>query len=526
MATQLIYNAHLLSFHRGFRKTAANAVAIDGDRIGAIGTLDELRPLIHPGTRLIDAGGHTLMPGLHDTHIHVWKVGNLKTFMLDVRGAASLDEMLSMLLDYRQRYPDSPWITARGFNEAAWQQGRIPTRHDLDKVIPDKPVYLIRTCAHIAVANSRALEMAGITADTVAPPGGRIYRENGSRPNGVFSETALGLVSSAIPPYSKQELKTMILAAQEEFYRYGITAVTDPAVDPVLLEAYHEMAGSGELGCRLQAMPIVLPDGGDRPYAIPELFFSDQLTVNTVKFFSDGGLSGRTAALKRPYKNTTDRGVLRLDEDQYLSLCYAAQEKGFGIATHAIGDAAIGLVTGVYRKLFQSFPSLMRRIEHLGLPEEGQLEDMAACHIAASMQAVFISELGKNFVQSLDDDYLLRCYPIRSVLRHGILTALSSDAPVVKDYNPFKGMQAAITRRDDEGRLIGEAESIGIEAALTAYTESAATISGIQDIGSLQPGRFADFILLDSDPLIIPADRLTGIKVLQTYVGGRCVWSV
>src|SRR5277367_1261270 len=123
MATLIIHNANLLSFHRGFRKTAADAVAIDGDRIEAIGTMEELRPLIHGATRLVDARGHTLMPGFHDTHIHVWKVGNLKTYMLDVRGASSLDEMLSMLLDYRQRYPDSTWITARGFNEAAWKQG-------------------------------------------------------------------------------------------------------------------------------------------------------------------------------------------------------------------------------------------------------------------------------------------------------------------------------------------------------------------------------------------------------------------
>ncbi|MDR3713942.1 MAG: amidohydrolase [Puia sp.] len=525
MATHVIHNASLLSFHPGFRRGGADALAVDGDRIEAIGTLDELRPLVNPSTRLIDARGMTLMPGLHDTHIHVWKVGNLKTFMLDVRAATSLEELLTLLQKYREQHPGIGWITARGFNEAAWEKGRIPTREDLDKVIPDKPVYLIRTCAHIAVANSKALELAGVTGDTPAPSGGVIHKDSRGRPNGIFSETALGLISSQIPPYTREELKIMIRAAREEMYRYGITAVTDPAVDPVLLEAYYEMDRAGELGCRLQAMPILLPDGGDRPYPIPECHSSDHLTVNTVKFFSDGGLSGQTAALKRPYKGSAEQGVLRLDRDRYLSLCCQAHEKGFGVATHAIGDAAIEFVTNVYQQLNADFPGALRRIEHLGLPEERHLQTMAACDIATSMQAVFISELGKNFVKYLDEPYLQACYPIRSVLQHGILTALSSDAPVVKDFNPFKGMEAAITRKDNEGKLIAEDEGIRIEEALTAYTASAAKISRTPGLGSLEAGKFADFIILDRDPLHTPPAGLTGIKVFQTYVGGNCVWS-
>jgi predicted amidohydrolase YtcJ len=401
----------------------------------------------------------------------------------------------------------------------------MPTREDLDKVIRDKPVYLIRTCAHIAVANSKAMELAGITADTPAPPGGVIYKDACGRLSGVFSETALGLIHSHIPPYTKEELKTMVRAARDEFYRYGITAVTDPAVDPLLLEAYYEMEQAGQLGCRLQAMPILLPDGGEMPYPFPERFSSDHLVVNTVKFFSDGGLSGQTAALKRPYKGSAEQGVLRLKKDQYRSLCYGAQERGLGVATHAIGDAAIEFVTEIYEQLYRSFPSAIRRIEHLGLPEEKHLRSMAGCNIATSMQTVFISELGKNFVKYLDEQYLDDCYPVRSVLRHGILAALSSDAPVVRDFNPFKGMEAAITRRDNEGRLIAQAEGIRIEEALTAYTDSAAKISDTPELGSLQAGKFADFILLDRNPMDTPASELTDIKVLQTHVGGECVWS-
>ena len=536
MATLLIHNAHILSFHPGFRQGEADTLVVEGDRIKAVGRFTELQSMIGPGTQVIDAGGKTLMPGLHDTHIHIWKVGNLKTYMLDVRASSSLDEMLSKLEEYHRQYPEISWVTARGFNEAAWKEGRMPTREDLDNVIKDKPVYLVRTCAHIAVCNTRALELCGIGVGTQAPEGGVIYLDDGGRPNGILSETALGLVTPHLPPYHKEELKTMVRAARDEFYRLGITAATDPAVDPLLLEAYYEMERAGDLGFRLQAIPILLPDGGLRPYPLPSVYSADFMTVNTVKFFSDGGLSGKTAALKRAYKTapagadgtsaaTPEYGMLRLSREQYQSLCSAAQERGLGITTHAIGDAAIEWVISVYRELRERFPEGRLRIEHLGLPEEKDLQAMAAFGIATSMQTIFLSELGKNFVKYLDDQYLEGCYPVRSVLDHGILMALSSDAPVVQDFNPFKGMEAAITRTGNEGQVIGAGEGITIEEALTAYTYSAARISDTPGLGSLEEGKFADFICLDKDPLTTSATQLTSIKVRQTYVGGKCVWS-
>ncbi|HEX9510151.1 MAG TPA: amidohydrolase [Puia sp.] len=520
----LIYNANILSSHNGFARGNADAMVVTGQSIEAVGKLEDIEFLAGPNTQLVNAKGRTLMPGLHDTHIHLWKVGNLLGSMLDLRTASSLDEMLTLLEQYHRSHPELPWITARGFNEAGWKEGRMPTKKDLDKVIKDKPVYVIRTCAHIAVSNSKALELSGITAATPAPEGGVIYKDESGQPNGLFSETALGLVSAHIPSYTKEQLKTMVRAARQELYRFGITAATDPAVDPLLLEAYYEMQQAGELGFRLQAIPILLPDGGDRPFPLPAYFSSEYMTVNTVKFFSDGGLSGRTAALKRNYKGSAEQGVLRLQKEQYLSLCIAAQEQGLGIATHAIGDAAIESVIGTYKQLHQSFPSGLRRIEHLGLPEKRHLQDMAAFNIATSMQTIFLYELGKNFIKYLDTEYLLRCYPVRSVLRQGILAALSSDAPVVKDLNPFSGMKAAITRKDKEGNPIAPEESISIHEALQAYTGSAAKISDLPQLGSLEPGRPADFILLDKDPLDCPPEALDSIQVTATFVGGTPVW--
>lgn len=523
MSTLLIHNANILSFHDGFVK-GNDAIAVTKNKIEAIGKFDELKSLIQPNTEIINAHGKTLMPGFNDTHIHIWKVGNLKTFMLDVRAAKSLDEMLGMLEAYHALYPEVAWVTARGFNEGGWAAGRMPTKDDLDKVIKDKPVYVIRTCAHIAVANTKALELSNITSNTIVPEGGAMHTNSNGQPNGIFSETALGLIANHIPAYTKNELKQMVKAARDEMYSYGITAATDPAVDPLLLEAYYEMHEANELGFRLNAIPILLPDGSEQPYPIPEKFSSDFFNVNTVKFFSDGGLSGKTSALKKYYKNSTEQGILRLKKEQYINLCKAAMEKDLGVATHAIGDAAIEFVIDTYKELNKNFPTIIKRIEHLGLPEEKDLADMAANNIAASMQTIFISELGKNFIKYLDEDYLNHCYPVKSVLQHGILTALSSDAPVVKNFNPLKGAEAAVTRKTNEGEIIAADESINVENALKAYTVNASAISNTPQFGSLQKNMLADFILLDKNPLTTSPEELTSIKVEKTFVDGKCVW--
>lgn len=525
MSSLLIYNAHILSFEDGFDNEAHDTIVIEDNIIEAVGKYEELKNLIQPDTIIIDAEGKTIMPGFNDSHIHIWKVGNLKTFMLDVRGVKSKEEMLQLLSEYHQQNPHLKWITARGFNEAAWEEKLIPTKHDLDKVSTEKPIYLIRTCAHIAVCNSKALQLAGIDATTKVPVGGTINIGFDGEPNGILTETTLGLVTNKIPTFSIEELKIMIRAGRAEMYSYGITAATDPAADPLLIAAYKEMNEANELGFRLNILPIILPDGSDQPYPIPSKFKSDFLTINTVKFFADGGLSGKTAALKRTYKNSSEQGVLRLNKQQYINLCRQCMDKGLGIATHAIGDAAIDMVINIYQELNKQYPFLIKRLEHLGLPEKKQLEIMGANNIACSMQTIFLDELGKNFVEYLDEEYLEQCYPVRSVLNQNILMALSSDAPVVKNFNPFKGIAAAISRQTKEGVKIGIQQNITVSEALKAYTISAAQIGNENRYGSLQKGMLADFIFLDKNPLTMPTQNINTIKVLATYINGKKVWS-
>ena len=526
MGTLLIHNANIISFQEGFDNEANDTILINENIISAVGKYEDLKVFIKSDTQIIDAAGKTIMPGFNDSHIHIWKVGNLKTFMLDVRGVESKEEMLELMTIYDKQNPHLKWITARGFNEASWKEKELPTKVDLDTISTIKPIYLIRTCAHIAVCNSLALEISGINTLTKVPEGGTIIMGNDQEPNGIITETSLGLVVNKIPPYSIEDLKIMIRACRDEMYSYGITAATDPAVDPMLIQAYKEMNEDNGLGFRLNILPIILPDGSEQPYPIPSKFNSDFLNINTVKFFADGGLSGKTAALKKTYKNSREKGVLRLNKIQYYNLCRQCMQKGLGIATHAIGDAAIEMVIEIYSKLNKKYPSLIKRIEHLALPEKKHLEAMAVNNIACNMQTIFLDELGKNFIQYLDDDYLNQCYPVRSVLAQSILLALSSDAPVVKNFNPLKGIAAAINRKSKEGIEIGKNQNITVKEALRAYTISAAKISDENRFGSLQIGQLADFIILNKNPLTTDILDFDKIKVVSTYVNGKEVWTI
>jgi predicted amidohydrolase YtcJ len=449
---------------------------------------------------MTDLRGKTILPAFYDTHVHIWKVGQLKMTLLDLRGVASLEEMQEKIKDFSTKNPYFEWILARGFNEGLWKARKIPQKEDIDKVIADKPVYIIRTCAHIAVCNTKALQIAHISAKTPVPEGGEIRHGADGKPNGIFTETALDLITAHIPPPTKDDYKAFILKGCEELQKVGIISATDPAVHPELYEAYMELAAEQKLPIRVQLMPICIPDGGKRPLPLPEPFENEQISVKWVKFFADGGLSGKTAALRRNYLNSNEKGILRLEEKMFQDLALKAVERGFSIATHAIGDAAIDLVLSVYQKIPKNNRHL-HRIEHLGLPHAEHLEIMQKHTIAAAMQSIFIKELGENFIHYIDEAYLAHCYPCRSVLDAGILMSLSSDSPVVADLNPLSGIAAAVNRQTKLGNVIASSQAISAEEAIRAYTETSAKLCGFDQKGRVAKGYDADFLVIPDESL-------------------------
>lgn len=512
------YNTEILTMNP--ENPIATAMVISDGIIIAIGNEFEIRKQHNNFSQEIDCQGKTILPGLNDAHIHVWKIGHLRTFMLDVRGVKSIAEFKKMLKEFAIKNPSSPWIMARGINEMVLEDKRLPTKEDLDEIVSDRPVFIIRTCAHIGIANSKAIEISGVNDQTQEPFGGEIRKNEDGSLQGIFTERALGLIMNNIPEFTFEELKTMILSAHDYLISLGITSATDPAADQNLLNAYIKLDQQGLLKVRMNVFPLRIPDGTDIIQALPKIYESEFLQIKTVKFFADGGLSSATAALNVPYKNTENyKGVLRLEYKKFYKTAKEAVDKGFSVATHAIGHEAVNLVLKVYKELHKINPNLKHRIEHLGFLSEENIKDFQAMNMTAAMQPIFIYELANNFKSTLSDDLLEVVYPCKTVLDNNINLALSTDGPVVKEINPWVNIKTAITRQAADGSTIGENQKISLDQAIQAYTVGSAIADNqLMKKGTLEVGKFADFIVLNDN--IDKIYDICEMKVQETWVGG------
>jgi predicted amidohydrolase YtcJ len=522
IADALFVHGNILTMH-GSRPV--EAVAVHAGKVIAAGDEGSLRGLCSAATRIIDLEGRTMLPGFEDAHAHIWKLGQLLTTSLDLRGCTSIATMGAQLQERHRILPQGSWLQGRGFNEVELAEHRLPTRADLDRDIADRPILLTRTCGHIFIVNSCALRMAGITRHTIAPEGGRIEHDASGEPNGILHETAVGLIQRILPPPTKDLYRTMIRAALHRQLSFGITSSSDCGVVPELLQTYREMALADTLPARMNVMPLGKPDDRSAAHIHPERCDSPMLSVNTIKFLADGGLSGGTAALSVPYPNSTSHGVMRFQQEELFEFYTRYQNEGWRLCTHAIGDAAIELVLSLYEKLHASKPSAAHRIEHLGLVHPHQLQRMARIASVIVTQPIFLDELGANFDGFVPESLANLVYPFRSMLNAGLTVAFSSDAPVVRNDAPLKGIEAALTRRTHAGQCILPAEKISIDEALHAYTVAGAEASGnAASRGSMQEGRWADFVVLDEDPRAVEPEAIGKIHVAQTYLAGKLVY--
>lgn len=523
----------MLLFHNGIihtmdaaQPTAEALLVGDDGRIAALGSPADLD---RPGVRRVDLGGRALIPGFNDAHIHIWKLGLLLTVQVNARPAATPD-IPSIIAAYHQRaeaLPPGTWITGRGYHESLLPEGRHPTRHDLDRASAIHPIALTHTSGHGIVANSLALQLAGVTRDTPDPEGGEIIRDEQGEPLGLLQETAMGFINRAMPPVADDSMANAIRAALEHQLALGITSATDPLLAPHHLRVYRRLEAEGALRVRVNGLPVRREDGGTQIVPLPERYVSDTLRIDCVKFFADGGLSGATAAIEGTYKVTGTRGLLQWSDAELLDCMWEAHAAGFRIATHAIGDRTLEQVIGIYETLHwrgesARLPARRHRIEHFGLPTARHIERAAALGIIAVPQTVFLPALGAAFRRYVPDDLIPRCYPVRALIDGGVTVALSSDAPVVPDDNPLLGMKAALDRGDHVGEPLAPAQAITPYEALFAYTLGGA-IASCDDgnRGSLRVGKWADLTILSGDPLATPAEALLDLRVHQTYVGGE-----
>ena len=432
---------HGARFHTLDGRPPAEAMAVRDGRIAAVGRRADVEGLAGAGTRRVDLGGGAVLPGFDDAHVHVWKVGQLQTALIDLRGTASLDAVYAAVTRRARDIPRGGWILGRGWNEAALG-GSTPTRTGLDRAAPDHAVVLTRTCAHIHAASSAALARAGIDAATDAPAGGALDVDRG-----LLYETAYGFVQRALPAPTRAEIEEWIVAGAKHLASLGVTAACDAAVDPPTYEAYRALESARRLPIRISLLHLLRPDVGGGLFELPPPHASDWLRCDTAKLFADGGLSGATAAVSEPYRNRAgdhDRGILRLEAGEIEDLAGRAARAGYRVATHAIGDRAIEATLLAYERLGARGAARSRpRIEHFGLPAAGHFEKARRLGVHVVTQPIFLRELAESFARVLPEALAARCYPFRAMHDAGLPTAYSSDGPVVQDLSPLSGIAIA-----------------------------------------------------------------------------------
>lgn len=538
MHADLVFiNGNVITVDAG--RPRAEAVAVVRDRIAAVGTVDEIRPWIDSRTQVVDLQGRTLIPGFNDAHNHMLMFGQVLTYInggvLPSVGAL-VEQVAARVRDVRP----GEWIRGWGYDDTRLEEKRHPNRWDLDPVSRDHPVVITRTCGHIAVANSRALALAGIGLETPDPPGGQIDRDPATgEPSGVLRENAMALVERAMPRPTRTNLVEAIRKANAAYVREGITSQQDMGTGNLtLLEelgAWQEARASGALQVRSCVAIRYLRDFDEelRPPALMATgllsgFGDDRLRLGPLKYFMDGGIGGATAYLSRPYHHDpSTRGILCLDQPTIDTLVEEAHVAGYQIAVHAIGDEAVAMIVRSLERALalHSRPDHRHRIEHCALTPAGLETRLKALGVVPVPQPPLLYHLGDAWMRNLGPERIEWAFPLRRWLKAGLRVPLSSDRPVVYS-SPLANIAAAVGRTARSGRQLSPEQGITVEEAIRMHTLDAAyTTFEEEHKGSVTPGKLADFAILATDPTRVPWPEIPSIPVEMTVIGGEIVYA-
>ena len=515
---------------RGYTPTADgihefSALHIDDDgRVVATGG-DELAP---DAADRIDGAGMTLLPGLIDAHAHVFGLGQLRT-EIDLAGVDSVDNATARIGAFAEQNPHAQWITGRGWNQVLWPVKAFPTAAHIDAVVSDRPVWLRRIDGHAGWANTAAMELAGITDDTPDPVGGKIIRDANGHATGVFIDKAMALIGAQVPPPDRSDYRSALLSAVEALVAQGMTGVHDAGIGLLNAEVYLSMADDGELDMRIYAM---ISDAGEVLDAIGKPirgYGNDHLEIASVKLYADGALGSHGAAMMEPYSDDAEnRGLLFWTQDELDGFVAKANGMGFQVGIHAIGDLGNRMALDAFEKVQGGKPSNLRnRIEHSQIIALEDIPRFAELGVIASMQPTHATSDMNMAEDRVGPDRIRGGYAWRRLLASGAVIASGSDFPVELS-NPFHGLYAAVTRQDLGGDPRGgwyADQALTRAEALHSFTLAAAYAANQEDrLGSLEPGKWADFIVIDRDYFEVPASEIDDIVVLQTWVGGRKVY--
>ena len=512
----------------------AEALAVDAGRIVAVGTSAELAAQYAAWPR-IDVGGRTVVPGLIDAHAHLLGLGQ-SLLQADLVGTASLADIGDRLRAFAATAPAGAWITGRGWDQNDWAgSGAFPTRHDLDAILADRPVWIQRVDGHASWANTAALRSAGIDPDAAAPAdpaGGQVVRDARGRATGVFVDAAEALVARAVPAMTDAEWAEALRRATEETTRAGLTGVHEAGVPLAALDFYRAAIAAGTLPIRVYAM--VEPGEIDAFCAAnPSGALVDpsgRLAVRSVKVYTDGALGSRGAALLADYTDDAgNRGLMQMPAEALASLAGRAMRCGLQVNTHAIGDAANRAVLDAYEAAIAATgggPG-RHRIEHVQVLDPADVPRFAALGVIASVQPTHATSDMPWAETRLGPDRVRGAYAWRSLVNAGARLALGSDFPVER-VSPLLGFYAAVTRQDAAGAPPGgwhADQTLTRAEALRGFTLDAAFAGFMEDeVGSLEAGKRADFVVLSQDLMTVPADQILATRVLATYLDGAPVY--
>ncbi len=509
-----------------------NAVAISGGKIVALGTDDEIASFKGPKTQIIDFHGGFAMPGFIDGHTH-FVDGGFSLLGIDLRQAKDEAEFARLIGEYARKISKGAWITGGNWDHESWPSQRLPTRHLIDKVTPDTPVFVDRLDGHMALANSYVLRLAKITRDTPDPKGGEIVRDENGEPTGVLRDAAMGLAARLIPEPSDAERTKALLAAVKEAGRLGVTSV-NAMCSPADVTLFQDAFEASNLTVRIYAF-TPLPDI-DKPSSVRPVRrnVNDYLRIGGVKGFMDGSLGSTTAWFFEPYldapKSTGLPAAMWFPEGNMKRLIEKADAAGLQVAVHAIGDRANEELLNIYEyvEAKNGMKDRRFRIEHAQHLAPRSIDRFRKLGVIASMQPYHLIDDGRWAAKRIGEERLKTTYAFRSLLDKGATVNFGSDWPVAP-LNPLLGVYAAVTRRTLDGKhpegWIPE-QKISVEEALNCYTRSNAYAMFAEGtVGSLAIGHFADIVVLSDSLFKADPVKIKDIRVSKTFVGGRAVYS-
>lgn len=528
-AAFVVHNAQIYTVNSD--QPSAEALAVRGERILMVGSNDQVLNA-YPDADRMNAQGQTIVPGLIDAHAHLMGLGT-SMITVDLVGTESKDEVVDRLTAFAADLPPETWLTGRGWDQNDWPEKEFPSRDDLDEAFPERPVWLRRIDGHAAWANSAAIREVGdeILNSLSDPEGGKIIRDERGRPTGVFVDAAMSIIGSKQPSTTDTELDRALQLAIGETAKYGLTGVHEAGINVATIERYQQAIDANQYNIRLYGM--IGGRGSTFNYFCengPILDYGGKLTVRSVKFYMDGALGSRGAALLADYSDEVgNQGLLMETPDSFTESVREAVRCGFQINTHAIGDRGNRVVIDAYETAMRELGNAggRHRVEHAQIVSVQDIPRFGALGIIASMQPTHATSDMYWAEDRVGAQRAQGAYAWRKFLDSGAILALGSDFPVER-VNPMLGFYAAVTRQDAESWPEGgwyPEENLTRAEALKGFTLDAAYAAFQEtEVGSLEPGKYADFVILSKDIMTVPALEILETEVIATYIGGQKVY--